>query len=286
VWNVSPGEFFLTRAENERDAERAADLFRVFLSWIPRGAPVSLAETAFDFLILRPDVARALGKWDRCKIQKWQKDQWKRRVKEIRKNAINLAQRVAYLTPRLASIREGGIEGALSWAAMVYRGDFSDVEKTDAPRERLARLSNDEIADAFIQGFFHYAENSTIPGKEAIVESWCAHSIPYTHTLLSLSVFLRHSSGMSVPKESLPHCIAAVVTGFDAGAKVPGYDGTLAAWIVHETWESPLVMQAVLSEVWSKSTGARHLPAFTTLSRDPGSRDFLVSLSCDALRQC
>ena len=34
----------------------------------------------------------------------------------------------------------------------------------------------------------------------------------YTHFLLCLSVFLRLNAGMSVPKEALPACIAAVVT--------------------------------------------------------------------------
>ena len=51
VWPVSQCEFFLARAEKEKDPERAADLFRMYLSWFPmEGASVALAEAGFEFV--------------------------------------------------------------------------------------------------------------------------------------------------------------------------------------------------------------------------------------------
>src|SRR5204862_2511948 len=57
VWPVPQCEFFLTQAEKDRDPERAAEFFRMYLSWFPtEGAPVALAEAGFDLLDGRHDV--------------------------------------------------------------------------------------------------------------------------------------------------------------------------------------------------------------------------------------
>jgi hypothetical protein len=286
VWPVPPCEFFLTRAEKENDPDRAADLFRMYLRWFPReGASVALAEAGFDLLGRRHDVAKALGNWKSCKIEKWRKEQWKWQEKESRKHATNRAQNVAYLTPRLMTIREGGEERALAWAAMVYQGFFYDEDVPDA-RERLVSVTNDEIADAFVEGFIRYAETPTIPKKEVALESWLANSIPYTHTLLSLSVFLRITAGMTVPQEALPHCIAAVVTDFHTGDKVPGHDKLLSEWLLQEARQHPALVRDVLSEMWVASTTIKRgsLPGFYELSHDSGSPQFLASLSADVLK--
>lgn len=125
VWPVRQCEFFLAHAEKEKDPERAADLFRMYLSWFPmEGASVALAEAGFDLLDRRNDVAKALGNWNNCKIEKWQKDRWNRSEKERRKNLVSRDQNVAYLTPRLTTIREGGEERILGWATWVYTRPF------------------------------------------------------------------------------------------------------------------------------------------------------------------
>jgi hypothetical protein len=287
VWPVSQCEFFLRCAEKENDPERAGGLFRMYLSWFPKeGASAALAEAGFDFLNRRHDVGKALGNWNTCKIEKWRKDQLKWREKESRKNSVSRAQNVASLTPRLATIREGGEERALAWAAGIYLGFFYGLEDVSGARERLVSLTNDEIADAFLEGFIRYAENPSIPKKEDVIESWQANSIPYTHTLLSLSVFLRLKAGMTVPKGALPHCIAAVVTAFHAGDKVPGFDETLSEWVLQQARQNSAVLRSVLSEMWvsSKKIKKGSLPGFYELSQDPGSRQFLASLSADVLK--
>jgi hypothetical protein len=172
VWPVPPCEFFLANAEKENDPEHAADLFRMYLAWFPReGASVALAEAGFDLLDRRRDVAKALGKWQSCKIEKWRKDESKRREKEGRKRAVSRAQHVAYFTPRLTTIRAGGEERGLAWAAMVYQVFFYYIEDVPGTRERLVSVTNDEIADALVEGFIRYAENPTIPKKEAVIQS-------------------------------------------------------------------------------------------------------------------
>jgi hypothetical protein len=109
-----------------------------------------------------------------------------------------------------------------------------------------------------------------------VIESWRANSIPYTHILLSLSVFLRLNAGMTVPEEALPHCLVAVVTAFNTGDKVPGHDETLSAWILQEARQNPAVVRSVLHEIWVSSATMKKgsLPGFYELSHDPGSQHF------------
>ena len=168
VWPVPQCEFFLARAEKESNPEHAADLFRMYLSWFPEdGASVALAEAGFDLLDRRHDVAKVLGNWKSCKIEKWRKDEWKRHEKERHKNLVSRAQNIAYFTPRLTTIREGMEEHVLAWAAMVYLGFFNDIKDIHDAHARLVSVTNDEIADALIQGFIRYVENQNIPRKDA-----------------------------------------------------------------------------------------------------------------------
>lgn len=287
VWPVPQCEFFLGQAEKEKDSERAADLFRMYLSWFPmEGASISLFEAGLDLLDRRNNVAKVLGNWKSCKIEKWRRDQLNSREIERQKNLINRDQNLVYLTPRLKTIREGGEEHILGWAARVYQGLFYDIEDIPDARKRLVSVTNDEIADALVQGFMRYAENPNIPRKDAIIESWLANKIPLTHILLNLSIFLRHSAGMNVPKQALPNCIAAAVTAFHAGDKVPGHDETLSAWILQEVRQNPNVVKSVLKEIWLLATTKKNgdLPGFYEISQDSGSQQFLASLSADILK--
>ena len=287
VWPVPQYEFFLARAEKEKDPERAADLFRMYISWFPmEGASVALAEAGLDLLDRRNDIAKVLGNWKSCKIEKWHKDQWKRHEKERRENLANRDQNVAYLIPRLTTIREGEEERILGWAAGVYLCLFYRFNDISDARERLVSVTNDEIADALVKGFIRYTENPNIPRKDAIIESWLANSIPRSHILLSLSVFLRYIAGMSVPKEALPSCIAAVVTAFNASHNVPGHDETLSAWIRQEVRKNPNVVNSVLKEMWILSATKKQgtLPGFYKLRQDSDLQQFLASLSADVLK--
>jgi len=287
VWPISQCEFFLANAEKESDMERSGDFFRMYLSWLPKeGISVALAEAGFNFLDRRNDVMKALGNWTICKIEKWRKDESKRLTQENKKNLVNRAKNIDYFTTRLATIREGNDEGVLVWATGVYLCLFYDIQDVSDARERLVSLTNDEIADAFIEGFIRYADNPAIPKKEAVIASWNANSIPYAHALLSLSVFLRVNAGMTISTDALPHCIAAVATGFNAGDKVLGYDKTLSGWIIQQARQNPSVVRSVLKDLWISNTTNKkgNLPEFYELSQDPGSQQFLALLSADILR--
>lgn len=290
VWPVLPWTFFLARAEQEHDVERAADLFRRYLWYLfelPQDSiPVALAEAGFAVLERRHDVAQALGNWHICRIEASRTEHWKRREEARDTQSVRRAQSVTALTPRLTTIRAGVEANILAWAAMVYQGFYADIEDISNARARLVSVTNDEIADACMEGFIRYAENPTIPTREAVLESWLAHSIPCTHSLLSLSVFLRLTAGMTVPEEALPHCLAAVVTALHTGHKVPGYDKTLSGWLIEEARQHPAVVRSVLNDMWDSSTVARkgQLPGFDELAHDPGSQQLLASLSADVLR--
>jgi len=287
VWPVSQCEFFLASAEKNNNPERAADFFHMYLSWFPsNGASVALAEAGFDLLARRHDIAKALGKWNVCRIEKWREDQLKRREKKSRKRSANRAHNVVYLTPRLTTIRAGDEENALVWAAPVYLGYSYDSEDVSDARERLVILTNEEIADALIEGIVRYVEKPTIPKVEAVITSWRAHQIPHTHILLALSVFLRLTAGMSVPEKALPACFAAVVTNSNVGDSMPGWNDTWSGWMLHQAEQSPSVVNSVLRQLWVTSATIKYgvLPGFHELSHGPSSQQFLASLSADVLK--
>jgi hypothetical protein len=287
VWPVPQCQFFLSRAEKEMNPEHSADLFRMYLSWFPvEGGSVTVSEAGLEFLDRRQDVAKVLGNWKSCKIEKWRRDQWKTQEKESHKHSLNRAKNIAFLTPRLPTIREGNEEAALGWSALVYLGLFYDIKDVPDARERIVSLTNNEIADALVQGFVRYVENPNIPKKDAVIESWLTNSIPRTHILLSLSVFFRYGAGMNMPDEALTHCIAAVITNLNSSINIPGYDERLSAWFLNEVHQNPGVVRSVLKEMWILSARNKRgdLPGFYELKRNVDSQQFLSSLSADVLR--
>ena len=277
VWPVPQCEFFLARAEKENDPERGAAFFQMYVNWFPNeGGSVSLAEAGFNLLDRRRDVAQTLGNWNICEIEEWRRDQSERLQKESRERSENRAQNIAYLTPRLTAIREGGEEKALLWAVPFYLGFIDGTEDVSEPRERLVKFTTEEIADALIEGIIRYAENPIVAKKETLIRN---------HDLLSLSVFLRFTRGMTVPQEALPNCIAAVVTSH-VGDTLPDYDDKLSEWLLRQASENPTVVKLVLKKMWVSdgTSKKRLLPGFDELSRDPGSQQFLASLSADVLK--
>ena len=285
VWPIPQCEFFLKHAKKNKDPERAADFFRMYLSWFPtEGAPVSLTEEGIDFMERRSDVSQVIGNWNSSIIPKWRKDQWEKKVNERLTKSNDRKQNIAFLTPRLTTIREGNDKQSLRWAAEVYIGLNYSVSSISGPRDRLLSVTNCEIADAFTQGFIRYAENPDIPKEEAIIESWLSNSFPYSHILLSLSVFFRHSTGMRIPEVALPNCISVVARSHGFGSQVPGYDETLSAWLIQEIRQNPNAVKSVLKKMWLLGAEKnRDLPAFHTIRRDPGSQQFIVSLSAEIL---
>ena len=287
VWPVSQCEFFLSLAEKSDSPERAADFFHSYISWFPsNGASVALAEAGFDLLARRHDIAKALGKWNVCKIEKWRKDQLKRREKKSRKHLVNRAKIIDYLTPRLTTIRAGNEENALAWATPIYLGFSYDGEDVADMRERLIRVTNEQITDAVIEGIARYAETPIVPKMQAVIASWRAHQIPHTHILITLSVFLRVTAGLNVPKEALPACIAAVVTNLNLGDSIPGWNDRLSGWLLNQAAENPSVVSCVLSQLWISSAGVKYgiLPGFYELNKEPGLQHFLASVSAEVLK--
>ncbi|WP_183361248.1 NACHT domain-containing protein [Geomonas limicola] len=285
VWPVSPCAFFLDCAAKEDDPFRAGVLFERYLWHIPEeGASVIFVEAGFEFMSRRPDVGKTLGNWRSCKIDGSRKKQQKRALKAGRKEKAVRAYNVAAFHPHLASIRTGTAEEFLVEALEVYLG-YSNDEGIPDLRERLVSFANPEIADACIEGFLSYAENPSIPTKQEIIESWQTGSIPNAHILLALSVFMRLDAGITVPVESLPHCLAAVITEYNAYSEIHGFSETLCSWVLETVAQHPSEVSSVLKELWLRCSAAKkgELPIFYELSKDPGSLPFLVKLSTEVL---
>ena len=287
VWLIPQSSFFLSRAKKELNPEQAADLFRMYLSWLPaEGTSVAQTEAGFEFLGQRHDVVKVLGNWNSCEIPKWRRDNLEYQEEERRRRLENRAQNIAEFSPLLTSIRKGQEERILAWAAVVYHGLFNDLTEFHEAGKRLLSVTNEEVADAFVQGFMCYIENPNIPKRKEIIESWLENKYPYTNILLTVSVFLRQKAGMIVPAKALPSCIAAVIKAFPAGEKIPGYDETLREWVVGQVQQNPNIVKSVLKEMWVSgiTNNNEELPGFSALSRDARSQQFLVSLSVDVLK--
>jgi hypothetical protein len=285
VWPVSQCDFFLSLAERSDNSERAADFFHAYISWFPsNGASVGLAEAGFDLLARRHDIAKALGKWNVCKIEKWRKD--RRREKKSRKRLANRANIIEYLTPRLTTIRAGSEENALEWATAVCLGFSYDGEDVADLRERLITVTNEEITDALIEGIVHYAETPIVPQVDAVLASWRGHHIPHTHILLTLSVFLRVTAGLRVPKEALPACIAAVVTNLNLADSIPGWTDTLSRWLLHQARQNPFIVSAVLRQIWVATATIKYgNPGFMNSTTIPARNASLLRYQLTFLRR-
>ena len=246
-----------------------------------------MAEAGFTLLDRRPEIARVLGNWNVSEIPKWREDQFKKREKQLREHEIDRANNVSYLTSRLTAIREGDDEKALEWAALVYLGFHGSDEHIPGARERLIQMTDETIADALIEGIIHYAERPTIPTMKSVIDSWRTHKIPSTHFLLSLSVFLRLSAGMSIPEKILPGSIAAIVTNFELADKPANWRETLSAWFLDQARKNPAVVGTVLCQLWITSATIKYgiLPGFHELSHDSSSLQFLASVSSDVLKK-
>jgi len=286
VWPVPHAAFFLSRAEKETDPSRAAELFQTYLSWFPtEGGSVELAEAGFSFLDRREDVALAVTGWNVCQIADGRLEQFEKREQRARDKAVERERNIAYLIPRLSILRDGRDENSLVWALQVYVGLAYGVQNSLEPRGRLVSVTNEEIADVIIEGFTNYAVSPDIPTEDQIAESLSANSIPFTHMLLALSVFMRYRAGLTIPEAALRHCLAAAVTQMHTSLEVPRFDKGLQEWFVRQARDQPHVLSAILRKMWLVSVAKNnpHFPGFYELREDPGSAQFLASLSAEIL---
>ena len=91
---------------------------------------------------------------------------------------------------------------------------------------------------------------------------------------------------MSVPKEALPACIAAVVTISHVGDSMPGWNDTLSGWLLDQARQNPSLVSSVLTRLWVTSATIKYgdLPGFYELKKDSGLQHFLASVSADVLK--
>lgn len=287
VWPFPHSEFLLNKASARKNPEEAAVFFSAYMASLPtQGGSTSLVQAGWDFLGQRPDVSTVLGDWNRSEIESWRQEDHARQRMRDAKHLENREKSIAYLTPHLMAIREGKEENLLGWAARHYHGWFHEEDRPLNTRERLVSLTNEEIADTLIDGMIKYSETESIPKAKVVIQSWIENSIPSTHTLLSMSVFLRLTAGMSIPTKALPHCIAAALTASHASDKLPGHDEVLSKWVIQQAWENPNIVRRVLRELWNSAAKSKggHLPGFYEFVHDPDSRAFLALVSADVLR--
>jgi hypothetical protein len=285
IWPIPPAIFFLDQALRESNVAKAADFFRMYLAWFPsEGGTVGLAEAGFDLVEARPKLAKQLGKWNECAIEQWREEEWQRRSSETEKRAATREATIQHLMPRLADIAAGNDQRALEWATGIYFGYYIDVDG-NTPSDRFREAANAEIESACMQGFVQFLEREDIPTKEQVVERWCGNQIPFRHSLLCLSLYLRETSGLGVPSRALPACLAAALTNL-TGDKIEGFHSHLKAWSLRQAVENAPLTKAILVELWLTRRGL--LPGFHELSTEKSLQIFVANVAAEVLRspQC
>lgn len=287
AWPGSSSHFFLRHAEQAVNPAHGAALFFLYLSWFPsKDVSSALAEAGFQMLARRRDIARVLKKWDRCKIEKWRTDDLRRRQRESQKASLTRTKNIAFLGSRIRSIREGSEESILVWATKAYCGLTLETSSIAPPRERLVSLTDESIANALIEGLSKYATSTRIPHFEEVLVSWQGDNVPYTHILLSLSVYMRLKTALPISADALPHCFAAVLATLNTHLEIPDFSSVLSGWITSHAKHNSEILAHVLTQLWLSGgrIGKRSLPGFYELSLDSECREFLASVSAAVLR--
>jgi hypothetical protein len=281
IWPVSPSSFMLERAEREAVTERAADFFRLYVAWFPRSdGDALLAEAGFSFLDRRPDVAGALGDWHFCEIDEWRLAQYRRRTENAERKVEVRRTNVEHFMPRLNEVASGAAQHELRWAAQVFFGAIAGVTGA-TPTERFKELANSQIEAACIKGFINYVEREDIPSAREVIECWAKNQIPWRHTLLSLSVYYRTTSELTIPAHAEAACIAEVITGLN-GDGVPGFRPQLYKWVKAMAQAKPEILKPILETLWLSNRGS--LYGFHELSQEPTLSQFLADVSATVLR--
>ena len=92
-----------------------------------------------------------LGNWNICAIEDWRRERSERCQEENRELSATRAHNIADLTPRLTAIREGAEEKALLGAVPIDQGFVVETEDVSDARERLVKVTSEEIADALFR---------------------------------------------------------------------------------------------------------------------------------------
>jgi hypothetical protein len=286
VWPEPHAEFFLRRAAKETTPDRAADLFRMFLSRLPPdGGSANICDEAWEVIAVRRDLRDTLGGWTSCEIPQWRLAQFRRKEQRTQGQIETRDKNVSYLESRVASIEAGIDQKALEWAASAYLGLLIDVERDIGPKARLVDLTSEEIANSLIAGIIRYLEQPNIPSKETVIGWWEKNSFPQAHFLLCLSVFLRHCANMEVPSHAIPQAIAAVATTVLSSDRVDNYKECLTSWLLEQVSLHPAVLMTVLEDLWIRTAAQKRgiLPGFYELRDDDPSRTFVSKLAANVL---
>lgn len=282
AWPVSPEGLLLDLASEEADSKKSAEIFRTFVSRFSGSA--AEASRGFEFIASRTDIEGSAGKWRVCEVGDRILERQKRREKRERKEAAAREANIRAFTSRLEQVRDGRELGLLVWAAPAYFGLYSEVSDIPDPRGRIAKLTNDDIAGAVIEGYVRLLDNPGLPDAEAILASSQGNSRPYLHVLPALSTFLRAS--VDLPEMSIPKAFASVLTTSSFGDRIEGFDSSIRELTVLFAQKHQLAVAPILLSLWSRELKKDdgYLRGYHELLEDSRGHAVLISAVRDAVR--
>lgn len=286
VWPFKPADYLIERARSERNPTKAAALFRAYLSALPiENALLSTTEKAFEFLYARSDVQSVLGLWDRTSVPAWTLKMGETQAAQLADEAAQRSDNVRVLESQVASIQDGSNIGVLEWALGIYLCLNYGLNEDVDGRQRLAELTNEQLAESILEGFCRFIEHEGIPSEEQILQASRTNSTPYTHTLVALSLYLRIKQGLDIPPSALPACVAAVLTTLSFRDSNPDFEDILLDWLKAQFSEAPHIVEEVLTRAWTLEANGDFIRArrFYELKEEQNLLPTLARISGDVL---
>ena len=154
-WPTGFGQRFLGLAATQENDEIAVFLFREAVrlrTWRDRADAPTLEEF-IHFVEDHPRFQAALDPELYYLIPDWRLERLQRRENHRREREGVREERVRWVVGNLAKIRSGTHIAGLNMLAKAYFGLFIEVDRNSDPRGRIASITNDECAEAALEGF-------------------------------------------------------------------------------------------------------------------------------------
>ena len=109
-------------------------------------------------------------------------------------------QEIQLFSRDIGKIKDGTHLGWMMWAANVYFANFTDVDETESPRERLEEESGPENTAAALEGLKAFARSPNVPSLQELAAAVSKNSYPrlwYAFLPVWMSCGWRHPASPS-----------------------------------------------------------------------------------------
>ena len=160
------GHFLLDLLATGADVRHEERLFRlaiIVLMEADQPATGQPLDILFAFVAEHPRFETALAETLISDIPDWRVKQAEGRIERKDSREKWREAKRKYLSENAETIRTGRHLPELYWGAQLWFGNFTDVDRDAAPRERLVTEVGEELADLYIEGFVAVLHRDDLP---------------------------------------------------------------------------------------------------------------------------